>query len=144
VLLCSLVLMLAVVEVRHPHSQDSATLLLRCKVQEDPLLFEDSGYHCSSERATATGSLARTPLQPKILAMLRPPTAYYQYDYSQLEDERASQSKRDLPSSANSRTRPNRWRATVLKTPSLAHSEARGLLEELKNGANDPPLCAKD
>ena len=32
VLLCSLVLMLAVVEVRHPHSQHSATFLLRCKV----------------------------------------------------------------------------------------------------------------
>jgi hypothetical protein len=87
VLLRSLVLMLAVVEGRHPHSQDSATLLFRSKVQEDPLLLDDSGYHSSSERATATSSLARTPLEPRILAMLRPPTEHHQYDYSKLEHE---------------------------------------------------------
>lgn len=97
VLLCSLVLMLAVVEVRHPHSQDPATLLLRCKVQEDPLQLDDSGYHSSYERATATSSLARTLLEPRILAMLRPPTAHHQYDSSKLEHERAAHSKHGLP-----------------------------------------------
>lgn len=96
-LLCSLVLMLAVVEVRHPHSQDPATLLLRCKVQEDPLQLDDSGYHSSYERATATSSLARTLLEPRILAMLRPPTAHHQYDSSKLEHERAAHSKHGLP-----------------------------------------------
>jgi hypothetical protein len=63
VLLRSLVLMLAVVEGRHPHSQDSATLLFRSKVQEDPLLLDDSGYHSSSERVTATTSLAKNTVR---------------------------------------------------------------------------------
>ena len=142
-LLCSLVLMLAVVEVRHPHSQDPATLLLRCKVQEDPLQLDDSGYHSSSERATATTSLAKNTVRAQ---NTRHATTADSTSSVRLQQTRTRMS---CPEKARStivcqqqgtaRSLENGRSGETLTSSKASVCSA----QESKNGANDPLLRAK-